>query len=416
MPITLTVDELEPGMRLAQAIYHNSQLVLAAGKTIEDWEIDSLRRRFPHVLVRVGDPLLDEWVEFQDDSRDQEVAATVNRRMARMMQTVRAKLGAQTALEGPDLIALQTAVHEVMVYIQQNPVASAMLLHLADGNDYLQEHAANVFYLGLLIGSTIREYVYRERQRTTRARDLAVRFGMNLVPLAMGCLLHDLGMYALEPLFSKAGRLDDAEREQVSRHPLVGAEMLPKQMDAVCKMVIRTHHENCCGTGYPLSVPSESLHIFSRVIRAADAFDAGTSRRCYRQAKSPVRVLWEMSLGPQKDLYDPVIIKILTSLIQPFPIGAKVRIHDGRYAVVVRHNRRFPYRPIVIIAFDEDGKKLKKSHLRGPIDLSQDENIRLIGYGGEDLSYLNDSAIEMAGTMGRIQETEKQALFDLVYP
>ncbi len=412
MPITLTVDELEPGMRLAQAIYHNSQLVLAAGKTIEDWEIDSLRRRFPQVTVRVGDPLLDEWVEFQDDSRDQEVAATVNRRMARMMQTVRAKLGAQTALEGPDLIALQAAVHEVMVYIQQNPVASAMLMHLADGNDYLQEHAANVFYLGLLIGSTIREYVYRERKKATWARDLAVRFGMNLNPLAMGCLLHDLGMYALEPLLSKPGPLNDSEREQVSRHPLMGAEMVPKQMDAVCKMVIRTHHENCCGTGYPSAIPSDGLHVFSRVIRVADAYDAGTSRRCYRQAKSAVRVLWEMSAGPQKDLYDPVVVKILIGLIQPFPIGAKVRINDGRYAVVVRHNRKSSFRPAIIIAFDEDGRKLKKAYLREPIDLSQNETIRLISYAGEDLSYLSELPIAVSQSKAEGAE----ALFDLVYP
>ncbi|NLX12029.1 MAG: HD domain-containing protein [Phycisphaerales bacterium] len=416
MPITLTIDELEPGMRLAQAVYNNAQLILAAGKTLEDWEIDGLRRRFPQITVRVGDPLLDEWVDFQDDSREQTVAVTVNRRMARMMQTVRSKLGTQTALEGPDLIALQVAVHEMMIYIQQNPVAAAMLMHMAEGSDYLQEHAANVFYLGLLIGSTIREYVYLERKRTTRARDLAVRFGMNLTPLAIGCLLHDLGMIALEPLLNKPGPLDATEREQVNRHPLLGAEMLPKQMDAVCRMVIRTHHENCCGTGYPSSVPSDSLHVFSRVIRVADAYDAGTSRRCYRQAKSAVRVLWEMSVGPLKDLYDPVVIRILTSLIQPFPIGAKIRIHDGRYVVVVRHNRKHPFRPTAIIAFDEHGNKLKKSQLRQPIDLSQNEDIRLIRYAEEDLAFLNDTVDFVAAPVSAGQAGEVDSMFNMVYP
>jgi len=392
MPVNLHVDELKPGMRLAQAVFRDGQCLLTAGKALEAWEIDSLRRHQPGAVIRVGDPLLDDWVEFQDDSQDQEVAFTVSRQMGRIMGTVRNKLGNQTALKGPDIADLQKAVASAIQYIQENPVNAAMFARFADWTGYFQEHSANVFYLSLLVGNAIRQYVYRERERTSKAHHLSIRFGMNLNPLAMGCLLHDIGMVPLESL--------------------------PKDFNAVAKMIVRTHHENCAGTGYPQAIPAESLHIFSRVVRAADAFDAGTSTRVYKEAKSAVRVLWEMSRGPCRDLYDPVIVKILMSLIQPFPIGAKVRLNCGRYAVVVRHNRRQPFHPTVIIAYDDQERKLKKSQLKKPVNLAKNEDIRLIAFGEEDLSYLYEST-DNDEVWGITEEDEKDlpaCVYSLCYP
>jgi HD-GYP domain-containing protein (c-di-GMP phosphodiesterase class II) len=377
-------------MRLAQAIFRDGQCLLTSGKPLEPWEIDSLRRHQPDAVIRVGDPLLDDWVEFEDDSHDQEVAFTVTRQIGRIMGTVRNKLGNQTALKGPDIADLQKAVAAAIQYIQENPVNAAMLARFADWTGYFQEHSANVFYLSLLMGNAIRQYVYRERERTSKAKHLSARFGMNLNPLALGCLFHDMGMIPLENIVSKKEPLTDEEKEMIRQHPEAGVDMLPRDFNAVAKMIVRTHHENCAGTGYPQAVPSDSLHIFSRVVRVADAFDAGTSHRVYQEAKSAVRVLWEMSSGPYRNHYDPVIVRILMGLIQPYPIGAKVRLNNGQHAVVVRHNRRCPFHPTVIIAYDEQGNKLKKSQLKKPINLAKND-LYPIGFGAEDLSYLYES-------------------------
>jgi HD-GYP domain-containing protein (c-di-GMP phosphodiesterase class II) len=416
MPILVHVDELEPGMRLKRAIVRDKQVMLSCHKPLEDWQINSLRRRFPDLTVQICDPILDEFVEFQDDSRDHEVSATVNRQMARLMHKVREILSTKTALEGPDISGLQRSVAEVMQYIMENPATAAVLTRFGNAGDYLQSHVGNVFYISLLVGNTIRDYIFRERQRTVRTEAACIRYSMNLTPLALGCLFHDVGMLPIEHLYQKKEPLTEEECQMIRNHPSVGVGMLPKRLDAVAKMVVRTHHENMDGSGYPQGLPKESLHVFSRVIRAADALDAGTSRHVYKKAKSAARVLWEMSNGPLKEHYDPPIVKILMALIQPFPIGARIKLGCGRYGVVVRHNRKYPFRPTIVVAFDELGRKLKKRDLEPPIDLSKTDEVQLVEFDGDDLTCLKEGSDNGVWGAAETAPDTKEGLFSYSYP
>lgn len=416
MPILVHVDELTPGMRLKRAILRDKQVMLSCDKPLEDWQINSLRRRFPNLVVQICDPLLDEFVDFQDDSQDHEISANVNRHMARLMTKVREILSTKTALEGSDITGLQRAVSEVMQYMAENPTTAAVLTRFGDASEYLQGHVGNVFYISLLVGNTIRDYIFRERQRSIRADAVCARYSMNLTPLALGCLFHDIGMLPIERLYQKTGPLTEEERKLIRNHPNVGVNMLPKEFDAVAKMVVRTHHENMDGTGYPQGIPVESLHVFSRVIRAADALDAGTSRHVYKQAKTAARVLWEMSNGPNREHYDPPIVKILMALVQPFPIGAKIKLNCGRYGVIVRHNRKHPFRPTIIIAFDELGHKLKKKDLEPPIDLSKNDQVQFVEFDGDDLTCLRQGTDMGVWGAPEISPEERESLFVHAYP
>jgi len=416
MPILLSADDLEPGMRLLHSIVRDKQTMLTSDKPLEDWEINSLRRHFPNLMVQICDPVLDEWVQFEDDSRDQEVASTVNRQMGRLMASVRDILSTKTALEGSDIAGLQKSISRVMEYINEHPGTAALLVRYEHANSYLQGHVGNVFYVSLLVGNTIRDYIYRERQRNTRADMLSMRYGMNLTPLALGCLFHDIGMVPIEHYYTQTEPLTDDDVQIIRQHPNVGVEMLPKEFDAVAKLVVRTHHENLDGTGYPAGIPGESLHIFARVIRAADALDAATSHHVYKNAKCAARVLWEMSDGPTSEHFDPTVVKILMGLVQPFPIGAKIKLNCGRYGVVVRHNRKRPFRPTLIIAFDENGKKLKKKHLEAPVDLACNDEVRMVEFAGDDLSCLNRVPDEDVWGEPEISPEDEDALLALAYP
>ncbi len=412
MPLLVPVRDLKPGMRLYHGIHRHKHTLVSAGKVLEEWEVNKICRLCPDMTVQISDPLLDEMVEFQDTSKEETVAATVTRKMGGLMTRVRDKMAGRTSLKTADISGLQTEIESVMEYLRDNPVACAALFRSDNPQSYFHEHAANVFYLSLLVGNTIRDYVFKERERTSRARSLSIRYGMNLTPLALGCLFHDIGMLPLEYLLDKDEPLTPDEQDLILEHPIAGAESLPKEFDAVAKMIVRTHHENFDGSGYPAGISGSKLHVFSRVIRVCDAYDAGTSTKVYRQAKSASRVLWEIAEGPCHRHYDPVVSKILLSLIQPFPIGARIQLDCGRHGVVVRHNRKHPFRPVMIIAFDEEGRRLKKSDLQPPIDLSQNDQIRLVEFSGEDLTYLND--FDDWGVEPEVEPAE--SLFDFVYP
>lgn len=413
MPIMMSVDSLEPGMRVYRPLYNGYVVLLSAGRIVGQPEIDALRRHYPHAQVYICDPLLDELVEFQDDSYDREVAVEVQQRLGKILGTVREKLGSRTSLDANDVAALQSSIAEVLEYMQNNPVTAALLLSSADWGNYLQEHPANVFYIALLVGSAIRHYVHQERERISRASHLQHRFGMDLKPLAMGALFHDIGMVPLESFYSKAEPLSPAERQLILGHPLTGAAMLPDELDAVSRMVVRTHHENCDGSGYPQGLLRDRLHIFSRIIRVADAYDAATSPRVYKQAKSAVRALWEMTCGPYMRFYDPVVLKVFAGLVQPFPIGAKLRLASGHYAVVVRHNRLLPFQPKVIVAFDEANRRLPKERLTAPLDLGSTEETRPVQFGEERLEFLTRGT--QAASMA-VTPPEMATVFDYHYP
>jgi HD-GYP domain-containing protein (c-di-GMP phosphodiesterase class II) len=419
MPLLLRCDELEPGMRLAEAIVYKERVLLTGGKRLTHADVDALKRRFPALHARVGDPILDEMVEFEDDGKERKVAATVKKKMAGAMSHVAERFSSQTSLTTMDISALHRSVLDVMDYLEKNPVSAALIARNLDSDSYLAEHAGSVFYLSMLLGAALRDYVAKERVRTSASPWLDPKISMDLVPLGMGAMLADIGMYPLRHLFEAGRPLSQEDRSAVLQHPVSGADMLPDDLHPLVRLIVRTHHENFNGTGYPEGRAGEKIHVFSRIIRIVDAYDAATASHAYQEAKSSARALWEMHKGPYRRLYDPVLMKVFVRLIQPFPIGARLRLRDGRYAVVVRYNRRDPFHPTVLVAFDVNGARLPQERLEGPLTLGEDRReLRIESFGDEPLSFLYSSLPDSALEKEDVHLLSKReiTLFESVYP
>jgi putative nucleotidyltransferase with HDIG domain len=126
------------------------------------------------------------------------------------------------------------------------------------------------------------------------SRDIAVRMGLsereqNLVHLCG--LVHDIGKVGLPAgLLEKPGALTLEERRQMEGHPAIGERILSKVEDyAEIARIVRHHHERVDGLGYPDSLDADEIPLLSRIIAVADAYDAMTSDRPYRDAM-PSRV------------------------------------------------------------------------------------------------------------------------------
>lgn len=400
-------------MRLYEPVIENGRVMLLAGRRLSRDEIDSLVRRDPDLTLLIDDPILDELVAFEDDSHERAVAATVQGKIALAMGNVQHRLARRTDAQNVNFRALKRAVREVMSYLTDNPVSAALLAGEPDGEHYLCDHIGNVFYLSMVLASAVRDYVAGERRKQTAARELSPRIAYGLRPLGQGVVFMDLGMFSLQALFGKEEPLTDEECQRVLEHPLIALEMLPEHTDPTTRMIVRTHHENYDGSGYPIGIGPERLHVFTRIVRIADSYDAAISRRVYKEAKSPARALWEMSVGPYRRFYDPVLMSVFARLVQPFPVGAKLRLGDGRGAVLVRYNRRNPFSPTVLIAFDTAGRRLPKEQMEGPIRLDRRPDLRLTSYAGEDLSFIYEPEPDLDGVP--IRQTF-QSLYESVVP
>jgi len=392
MPLLIPCDELTPGMKLYESLIANGRIMLQGGRALTSPDIGVLKRRYAGLSVRVGDPVLDEVIEFEDDARERAVATWTQQKVSQSMSQVQNRFARRASLGSADFDALTSAVCELMKFLRAHRTSAALISSCLDSKSYLGAHAGNVFYLSMLLGSTVLDYVASERNRQTLARGLQVNFAEDLTPLGLGAMAMDLGMLPLRHLFDADKPLSDADREMIREHPNVAAEMLGGNLSSLSKMIVRTHHENFDGSGYPAGIPGAKVHIFTRIVRIADAYDAATAERVYRKARSPVRVLWEMSRGPYRRFYDPRLMRSFSKLIQPFPIGSKLRLADGRYAAVVRYNRRDPFRPIVVVAFDEHNQPLPKEDLEDPVDLAENPDLRIASSRGENLSFLYANA------------------------
>lgn len=387
MPILVPTAELEPGMRLSEALLADGRVMLKGGRPLTEGDINALRRRYPRMRLRIGDPVLDSIVEFEDDTPARAVALEAQQQVAKCMADVHRRFAERASLSQVQVGALQRTVRDLMDYLKSNPVSAALMENCPEDASFLRDHAGNVFYLTMLISFRKLDYIIKERLRQTRVRRLNYRVASDLVPLGLGAMIADLGLIPLRQVL-KAGRpLNAMEADALREHPASGMEMVPDSTSALTRMIIRGHHEVPTGTGYPKGVGGEKLHVFNRVVRIADAYDSVTSREVFGDALSPARALWEMSRGPQRIYYDPTLVEVFATLIQPFPIGAKLRLTDGRYAAVVRYNYYDPFDPQVIIAFDTNNQRLPRSKLEGPLMLG-DGRLRIASYQGEDLAYM----------------------------
>jgi HD-GYP domain-containing protein (c-di-GMP phosphodiesterase class II) len=148
--------------------------------------------------------------------------------------------------------------------------------------------------------------------------------GLHLTPeqreeVYLAAVLHDVGKIAVpESILLKPSALNEDEWVEMKQHPLHSAEILSKvRQFASIAHVVRHEHERYDGSGYPDRLTAEGIPLASRIIAVADAYDAMTTSRSYRQGMPPEQalLLLSKSVGTQ---FDP---KVFASFKAAFEQG-----------------------------------------------------------------------------------------------
>jgi putative nucleotidyltransferase with HDIG domain len=151
-----------------------------------------------------------------------------------------------------------------------------------------------------------------------------------------GALLHDIGKIGVpDAVLMKPGPLDDEEWQAMRQHPLVACAILDGvDLSPTVLSMVRHHHENLDGTGYPDHLAGDELPVAARIARVADAFDAMTSDRPYREALTlgAARSELRRNRGTQ---FCPEIVDAFEDLIDRGQLD-RVLVHDD--AIVRRRS------------------------------------------------------------------------------
>ncbi len=134
--------------------------------------------------------------------------------------------------------------------------------------------------------------------------------------LRLGGLLHDIGKVAVpEALLHKPGRLEKHEFAQIMEHPVIGWEICRRLRSAAPVLeVIRYHHERFDGGGYPDGLAGEAIPWHARILAVADALDALTSERPYRDRMTVAEAMLLLSEETRNGKWDPRVFNALAAV------------------------------------------------------------------------------------------------------
>jgi putative nucleotidyltransferase with HDIG domain len=151
------------------------------------------------------------------------------------------------------------------------------------------------------------------------ARELASILGLrgeSLKAIEWGALLHDVGKLVVpDDILRKVGPLDEGEWRIMRQHPGWGYEMLADvsflQPEAL--EIVYSHHEHWDGRGYPRSLAREEIPLSARIFAVVDTYDAITSDRPYRRARTHAQALAELQRVAGQQL-DPQVVETFSQI------------------------------------------------------------------------------------------------------
>jgi putative nucleotidyltransferase with HDIG domain len=160
------------------------------------------------------------------------------------------------------------------------------------------------------------------------ARELGID-GDDLLDIERAAILHDIGKLAVpDAILSKPAALTSDEWLEMRRHPDVGHDLV-RDVPFLGRAaeIIRSHHERFDGAGYPRNLKGQEIPLGARIFAVVDAYDAMTSDRPYRLARSHEEALEEIrhQVGTQ---FDPVVVAPFFAAVRKGLIGPSMSVRE----------------------------------------------------------------------------------------
>lgn len=213
-----------------------------------------------------------------------------------------------------DLVSDTIAVEELHSVIQGN-----LERKISPTRRIVSERAETLFKTIRIVTAAIDAKSHYAARHSSRVTQLSLMVGSRvgltqeqLITLELSAQLHDIGKIGTpEAVLTKPDALTDEEWVDVLKHPTLGSTFLSAvpELSEVASAV-RHHHEHFDGRGYPDGLQGEAIPLYSRIIAVADAYDATTSERPYRQAMSHDQAVNEIKQHSSTQ-FDPTMVEHL---------------------------------------------------------------------------------------------------------
>lgn len=164
--------------------------------------------------------------------------------------------------------------------------------------------------------------------------------GPSVLEIGMAGLLHDIGLYSMNPAFSVPGRGPFSEEEawEYRKHPVISANSVREVSDIPHSVLLAIEqvHEQFDGGGYPFGLEGKRVHIYARILNVCDTYLRLTLGTGFRKALVPHDALGFILHQARYGSFDPQVIHALLRTESLFPLGSRVELANGKWADVIR--------------------------------------------------------------------------------
>lgn len=201
--------------------------------------------------------------------------------------------------EAEILIEMSSDYYDTDYAVRQSVQKDAAHLQLVDG--YTYHHCARIADYSLELWKRLRPD------------------GQNFSVMKLGAYFHDIGKLDVPiDILNKPGKLTENEWEIVKSHTVKGAERMRNhhfKRFHEAALIVEQHHERYDGKGYPFGLRGDEISIEAAIVSVVDAFDAMTTNRVYRAARTIEEALCELENGKGKQFH-PLVVEEFKKMLQ----------------------------------------------------------------------------------------------------
>ncbi len=193
------------------------------------------------------------------------------------------------------IMRYKASIGTTMDYVLEDEDAITNLIRLTSYDFTTYTHSVNVGVFGIGLAKAVIS--------DTSKHDMK--------KIAAALFLHDLGKSQIpREILTKHGQLTKEEWKVMKQHPLLGYKLLQdsEQLTPELKAVVLQHHERNNGSGYPLALKGDKIHLYSKICMIADVFEALTARRPYKRSQKAFDALKIMQKQMVQD-FDPQLFQ-----------------------------------------------------------------------------------------------------------
>ena len=327
------VSELKGGEILAKPIITNDYKVLLSEETV-------LKRDYIEKLNELD--ITEVYIKDKDHVHMQEVVLLKSEVEEKKKKKVKEVLERHTYNNSGELAELQATAEGIITNILEEDEVVEKIYDIKERSADIYEHSISLCSLATLTSLKLgRDH--------NEVHDIGV-----------GCLLHDLGLryLTIDYVDKDPGDFSKIEIMEYFKHPVYGFSAVKDEnwLSVLAKNIILYHHERLDGSGYPLR--AKDIPYAVSIVSLCDTFDEMICGIGCRRVKVHEAVEY---LKMFKGIKFPAeAVDAFLDFTAVYPVGSTVILSDGSQGKVVRQNREFPDRPVILLSKDASGNLIPR--------------------------------------------------------